>query len=297
MDVSREVQQFLTQARARLSPADVGIPELGDDRRVPGLRREEVALLAGVSITYYTRIERGRLKGVSGHVLKAIVRALRMSDPEAQHLFNLARADSGGDRAVERNSQTALGVRVQRLITSMSDVPALALGRLGDPIGGNPLGRALFPHLFPEGEPVVNHARYVFLDDRSRVFYVDWERSARRVVSVLRLLAGQDPSDRAVMALIGELKMRSDDFRTAWACHGVDTHTTGQKSIRHPVVGEVTLEFETLSVGSAPDVRIGTYLAEPETPSADALDLLRSWVATRTPKGAVEPGRVIGRDA
>ncbi|MFI7171296.1 helix-turn-helix domain-containing protein [Rhodococcoides fascians] len=279
MDVSLEVQRFLTRARSRLSPAEVGISELGGDRRVPGLRREEVAALAGVSITYYIRIERGRLKGVSESVLRAIARALRMSDAESQHLLNLARADSSGGRPSRRMSTTRMDNGIERLLTTMADVPAIALGRLGDPLGANALGRSLFPHLFPDGRPPINHAHYVFLDQRARTFYVDWERSARRVVSVLRLLAGQDPRDHALTSLVNDLSARSADFRKEWAGHAVDTHAAGSKSIRHPTVGEMTLEFETLSVGSAPDVRIGTYLAVEGTPSADALNVLRSGMA------------------
>ena len=162
----------------------------------------------------------------------------------------------------------------------MPDVPTVVLGRLGDVLGANALGRALFPHLFPEdGEPL-NHTRYLFLDDRSRAFYADWEGSARGGVSARRLLAGHDPADRALTALGGELATRSPEFRTWWAGHTVRIHTAGTKAIRHPVVGELSVAYETLTLASAPDVRIVTYLTDPGTPSADALDLLRSWVAT-----------------
>jgi hypothetical protein len=171
-----------------------------------------------------------------------------------------------------------------QLIDAMPDVPAVALGRLGDVVGGNALGRGLFPHLFPENGKPLNHTRYLFLDNRSRELYVDWEGSARHVVSVLRLIAGRDPSDAALMALVGELATHSPEFRTWWAGHTVNVHTAGTKAIRHPVVGELTLGFETLTLASAPDVRIVTYLADPGSSSADALDLLRSWVVTtRTP--------------
>ncbi|WP_230594347.1 helix-turn-helix domain-containing protein [Rhodococcoides fascians] len=277
--------------RSRLSPSEVGIPDRGEDRRVAGLRREEVALLAGVSLTYYTRIERGRLKGVSSNVLHAIIRALRLSDHEAQYLFDLARAQSEGSRSVGSGFEVELPRSVERLISAMSDVPTLALNRLGDPIGGNAMGRALFPHLFPADRQPINHARYVFLDQRSRAFYTDWERSARRVVSFLRLLSGQDPFDRSMNALIRELCSESTDFSSRWAGHGVDTHTSGHKSIRHPIVGELDLEFETMTVGSAPDVRVGTYLTRPGTTSSGRLDRLRECVGSTNTE---RPTRLVG---
>jgi transcriptional regulator with XRE-family HTH domain len=282
MDLRGDVQQFLTGMRARLTPEEAGVTMFGGERRVPGLRREEVAQLAGVSTAYYTRLERGNLRGVSESVLRSLARILRMNEAETQHLFDLARASSDGARTSRVKPQSRLPHRAAQLIDAMPDVPTVALGRLGDLVGANALGRALFPHLFPEdGEPL-NHTRYLFLDDRSREFYVDWERSAREVVSAMRLIAGRDPSDRALMTLVGELATHSPEFRAWWAGHTVKTHTSGTKAMRHPVVGELTVAYETLTLGSTPDVRIVAYLADPGTPSADALDLLRSWAATRS---------------
>jgi transcriptional regulator with XRE-family HTH domain len=280
MDLGRDVQQFLTGMRARLTPEQAGVTIFGGERRVPGLRREEVAQLAGVSTAYYTRMERGNLRGVSDSVLRSLARTLHMNDAETQHLFNLARATSAGARSPRVKPQSRLPQRAAQLIDAMADVPTVALGRLGDVVGANDLGRALFPDLFPENGEPLNHMRYLFLDDRSREFYVDWEHSARHVVSVMRLLAGRDPSDRALMALVGELATHSPEFRTWWAGHTVKIHTAGTKAIRHPIVGELNLAFETLTLGSTPDVQIATYLADPGTPSADALNLLRSWSAT-----------------
>jgi len=288
MDLRRDVQQFLTGMRARLTPEEAGVPMFGGERRVPGLRREEVAQLAGVSTAYYTRLERGNLRGVSESVLHSLARILRMTDAETEHLFDLARAASNGTRTRQNKPQSRLPHRAAQLIDAMPDVPAVALGRLGDVIGANALGRALFPHLFSDGAEPLNHTRYLFLDDRSREFYVHWERDARGVVSALRLVAGHDPADRALMALVGELATHSPEFRTWWAGHTVKTHTAGTKAIRHPVVGELTVAFETLTLASAPDVRIITYLTNAGSPSADALDLLRSWVATTSK--VVQPG-------
>ncbi|MFE2432025.1 helix-turn-helix domain-containing protein [Streptomyces sp. NPDC059373] len=280
MDLGRDVQQFLTGMRARLTPEEAGVTVFGGERRVPGLRREEVAQLAGVSTAYYTRMERGNLRGVSESVLRSLARSLRMDDAETKHLFDLARAASDGARTPRAKPRARLPQRAAQLIDAMSDVPTVALGRLGDVVGANPLGRALFPHLFPENGQPLNHTRYLFLDDRAREFYADWEHDARHVVSALRLIAGRDPSDPALMALVGELATHSPEFRTWWAGHTVTIHTAGTKTIRHPVVGELTVAFESLTLDSTPDVRIVTYLTDTGTPSADALDLLRSWLAT-----------------
>ncbi|WP_326761636.1 helix-turn-helix transcriptional regulator [Streptomyces phaeochromogenes] len=284
MDFGRDVQRFLTEMRARLTPEEAGVTVFGGERRVPGLRREEVAQLAGVSTAYYTRMERGNLRGVSESVLRSLARTLRMDDAEAQHLFDLARAASEGARTRRAKPRPArLPQRAAQLIDTMSDVPTVALGGLGDVLAGNALGRALFPHLFPDNGQPLNHTRYLFLDERARDFYVDWERDAHHVVSALRLIAGRDRSDPALMALVGELATHSHEFRTWWAGHTVNVHSAGTKAIRHPVVGELTVAYETLTLGSAPDVRIVTYLADPGSTSADALAMLRSWTATTRP--------------
>lgn len=296
MDLGHDVQQFLTGMRARLTPEEAGVPMFGGERRVPGLRREEVAQLAGVSTAYYTRMERGNLRGVSESVLRSLARALHLNDAETEHLFNLTRAASDGARTPRVKPGSRLPRRAAQLLDAMSDVPAVALGRLGDVVGANALGRALFPHLFPENGAPLHHTRYLFLDDRSREFYVDWERDARHVVSALRLLAGRDPADRALTALVGELATHSPEFRTWWAGHTVKVHTAGRKAIRHPVVGELTVAFETLTLDSSPDIRIVTYLAEPGTASADALDLLRSWLATTSATPATRAPSATGEE-
>lgn len=279
MDNRREVQEFLTALRSRLTPERAGLTLYGRERRVPGLRREEVAQLAGVSTAYYTRMERGDLAGVSESVLFGLVGALQLDEAETIHLLNLARTATGSRRAPRTAPQGHVSAQVAQLIDAMQDVPAIALTRLGDPVGSNALGRALFPDLFSAGAAPLNHARYVFLDPRSRTFYPDWESSARRAVSSLRLLAGQDPSDHALMALIGDLETHSDDFRTFWGGHTVRIHASGTKRINHPVAGELTLSYETLNLPSTPGVAIGTYLTEPGSSSADALAMLRSWIA------------------
>lgn len=289
MDNSREVQEFLTALRARLTPERAGLTLYGGERRVPGLRREEVAQLAGVSTAYYTRMERGDLGGVSESVLFGLVRALQLDEAETTHLLNLARAATGPHRPTRTAARAHLPAKVAQLIDAMQDVPAIALSRLGDHAGSNALGRALFPDLFPSDAAPLNHTRYLFLDPRSKTFYPDWETSARGTVSSLRLLAGQDPSDRALMAMVGELSTHSDDFRTWWAGHTVRIHASGAKRINHPVVGALTISYETLTLPSTPGVRIATYLTEPGSSSADALDLLRSWIANSESSGRSVP--------
>ncbi|MEJ1156117.1 helix-turn-helix transcriptional regulator [Microbacterium marmarense] len=283
MDTRHEVQEFLTALRGRITPEKAGLTVFGGERRVPGLRREEVAQLAGVSTAYYTRMERGDLGGVSESVLYALVNALQLTDAESQHLFDLARAATGTRRPTRTKPDTRLSPQITQLMETMRDVPAVALSKLGDPLGSNTLGRALFPHLFPADAAPLNTARYLFLDPRSRDFYPEWDTVARESVSAMRLLAGHDPSDRQLAALVGELATRSTEFRTWWGSHTVRTHTTGTKRITHPVVGDMALSYQTLTTQSAPNVRLATYLAEIGSPSADALDLLRSWTADPVP--------------
>jgi transcriptional regulator with XRE-family HTH domain len=283
MDTRHEVQEFLTALRARITPDMAGLTVFGGERRVPGLRREEVAQLAGVSTAYYTRMERGDLSGVSESVLSALGRALQLNPAESTHLSDLARAASGPRRAQRMKPEPRVPPRMGQLLDTMGDVPALALTRLGNPVASNALGRGLFPHLFPEdGAAPVNHCRYLFLDDRSQVFYPDWETSARESVSSLRLLSGQDPSDRALASLVGELATRSEEFRTWWGGHTVRTHASGTKRINHPVVGELTVGYDVLALQSEPGLIITTYLPEPGSTSADALAMLRSWIADHT---------------
>ncbi|PZT89958.1 MAG: transcriptional regulator [Gordonia sp. (in: high G+C Gram-positive bacteria)] len=273
------MQQFLTALRGRITPEQAGLTVFGGERRVPGLRREEVAQLAGVSTAYYTRMERGDLSGVSDSVLFALVRALQLDEAETTHLFDLARSASGPRRTPRSKPQPRVPAPVAQLIDTMRDVPTLAMTELGDPIASNELGRALFPDLFPADAPPLNHTRYLFLDERSRTFYPDWETSARGVVSSLRLLAGQDPTNRNLTALIGELATRSGEFRTWWGGHTVRIHAAGTKRINHPIVGEMTIAYQRLALTTTPDLSLTTYLPEPATPSMDALNLLRSWTA------------------
>ncbi|MEU0230123.1 MULTISPECIES: helix-turn-helix transcriptional regulator [unclassified Streptomyces] len=278
MDPSAELSEFLRSRRARLKPQDVGLPEFGRHRRVPGLRREELAQLAGVSVAYYTRLEQGNGRNVSMEVLDSIARALRLSDSERAHLTHLARptVKKRQRAAISRPQQVRPGLSY--LLDSMDGVPAVVVGRRLDLLAWNRMARALLGD-FAAWEPHErNMARMVFLDPNARSLYLDWECKATEVVSVLRLYAGCYPDDPLLLALVGELSVRSEEFRSLWAAHTVADKGHGTKRMRHPLVGEMTLSYETLKVsGDDPDLVLVTYHAEPGTPSAEALRLLAQW--------------------
>ena len=281
MDTKKEIREFLTSRRARITPGQVGLPVYGDNRRVPGLRREEVALLAGVSVDYYTRLERGNLSGVSESVLEALVRALQLDEAERAHLFDLARAAQPTTPARRRpRSKQRVRPSVQRILDAMTGAPALVQNGRLDILAANQLGRALYSEMYRDPARPVNHARFVFLSPRAQDFYGDWERAAGDTVALLRSEAGRDPYDRDLSDLVGELSTRSDEFRTRWAAHNVRFHQTGAKQFHHPVVGDLTLTFEMLELAADPGLNLLTYSAEPGSKSAEALNLLGSWAAT-----------------
>lgn len=279
MDIRHEVQQFLTAARGRITPQQAGIIASTGMRRVPGLRREEVAELADVSIAYYTRIERGDLRGVSDSVLAALSRALQLDEAERSHLRDLARGGSAAPAAV----RAVVPERVHQLLTAMQEVPVIATDRLRRPVASNALGRALFPHLFPAEGPSPSTLEYTLLDPRARHFYPDWEDVARGAVSNLRFTAGQHPGDEDLTSLIDRLATQSDHFRCWWTAQTVRRHTQGVKRIHHPKIGPLTVTYEVLTVPSAPGISLAAYLTAPGTPDADALELLRQGIPTGTP--------------
>jgi transcriptional regulator with XRE-family HTH domain len=289
MDNRSEIRDFLTSRRARITPEQAGLPAYGSTRRVTGLRREEVALLAGVSVDYYTRLERGNAHGASDTVLDALARALQLDEAERAHLFDLARATNAinAARASRRPAGPQVRPAVQRILNSMAATPAyLRNGRM-DILAANQLGRALYGPVFDSSAQPANHARFIFLDPGSTEFFADWDRAAGDTVALLRAEAGRNPHDRALSNLIGELSTRSESFRQLWAAHNVRFHRTGLKRFHHPVVGDLALAFEALDL-TADGLRITAYTAEPGTASADALNLLASWAATTD---QVQPSR------
>jgi transcriptional regulator with XRE-family HTH domain len=281
MDSRDEFRDFLTSRRARITPDQAGLPAYGGtNRRVPGLRREEVALLAGVSVEYYTRLERGNARGVSESVLDNLARALQLDDAERAHLFDLARAASAGASRPRRSTKQQIRPVVQRILDGMDGIPAHVRNGRFETLAINRMGRALFAPVFEGRELPVSHARFAFLDPRAEEFYGDWERVANDMVAALRSEAGRNPYDKALTDLVGELSTRSEFFRTRWAAHNVRFHNTGVKLYHHPVVGELRLSYESLELTDGTGLVMSLYSAEPGTPSQDAMTLLASWAAT-----------------
>ena len=280
MDNRKEAREFLVSRRARITPEDAGLPNFGGIRRVPGLRREEVALLAGVSMEYYTKLERGGLAGVSETVLDALSRALQLDAAERQHLANLARAAGPARRTARRQPATAVQPSVQTVLDSMNGIPAFVRNGRLDILAINDLGRALYFEAFLSPVRPVNLARFQFLDPRSRNLYPDWDKAADTGAALLHTEAGRDPYNKDLTDLIGELSTRSEDFRVRWAAHDVRLHHTGVKAFHHPAVGCLDLGFEAMDLNADEGLTLTTYTAEPGSPSADGLRLLASWAAS-----------------
>jgi transcriptional regulator with XRE-family HTH domain len=281
MDNGNEIRDFLVSRRARITPEQAGLPAYGGNRRVAGLRREEVALLAGVSIDYYVRLERGRAPGASESVLEGIARALHLDEAERAHLFDLARgAAPATARAPRRPAAQQVRPSVRRILDSMTMAPAYVRNGRLDILAANRLAAALFAPILTSPAQPANNARFLFLDPAAPAFYPDWERQAQDVVAMLRTEAGHSPHDKALSNLIGELSTRSEDFRTWWAAHNVRFHRTGIKRFHHPAVGDLTLTYEALDLAADSGLRISAYTAEPGTPADDALKLLATWAAT-----------------
>jgi len=284
MDNRAEVREFLTSRRAKITPEQAGIPVAGQ-RRVPGLRRGEVASLAGVSIEYYSKLERGALGGVSASVLDALARALQLDDAERAHLFHLAHAADGTSAGMRprRRPGTRWTPRptLQWVLDGITAPTIIRNGRM-DLLATNFLGRAMHSSLY-EREPagVPNFARYTFFDTDSQRFYTDWDTAADTCVAILRTEAGRDPHDKALHDLVGELSTRSEDFRRRWSSHNVRLHGAGVKSFHHTVVGNLELAYEGVDMIADPGLTMTVYVAEPASSTAHALDLLASWASTR----------------
>jgi transcriptional regulator with XRE-family HTH domain len=282
VDNRAEVREFLTTRRARLTPDQVGLPTVGT-RRVPGLRRSEVAAVAGLSVEYYARLERGQIAGASAGVLDALARALQLDETERAHLFDLARAADGiptSGRARRRApSKSASRHSLHWTLEAIKDGVAFVRDPHQNLLATNTLGRAFYTPVIGEGGRQPNLARFQFLDPASRDFYPDWDLFAEMCVGVMRAEAGRDPHDRGLQDLIGELSTRSDTFRRLWADHNVRTHGTGTKRFNHPIVGELTLAYEELAITAEPGLVLLIYTAEPGSPSAERLQLLASWAA------------------
>ncbi|MBT2407678.1 MULTISPECIES: helix-turn-helix domain-containing protein [unclassified Streptomyces] len=284
MDTPTALGDFLRNRRDRLTPQDVGLPTHGTTRRrVPGLRREELALLAGVSITYYTHLEQGHSVNASDAVLDSLARALRLTPDEHAHLRDLARPPRAARRAAAPRPEYARAA-TRQLLAAMPEVPAVVLDRRNDVLAWNPLGHALLAgHLDatsperPADRP--NLTRMLFLDPHTRELHADWKQDARTALAALRLVAGRHPDDRALAELIGSLMVQSPEFAALWSKHPVRDCTVGVKHLRHPVVGELALDFESMPLSDGLGHRVLFYSAAPESASAAGLTLLGTTLA------------------
>lgn len=278
--------------RARITPEQVGLPA-GRGRRVPGLRRSEVATIAGLSVEYYARLERGQIAGASTGVLDALARALQLDDTERAHLLDLARAADGiptsGRPRRRAAGKAASRPSLQWALESIRDGVAFVRDPHQNLLATNVLARAFYSPVIGEGGRLPNLARFQFLDPASRDFYPDWDLFAEMCVGIMRAEAGRDPHDRGLQDLVGELSTRSEVFRRLWSAHNVRTHGTGTKRFNHPVVGELTLAYEELAITAEPGLVLLVYTAEPGSPSAERLQLLASWAASTPPSPPAPP--------
>ena len=288
MSNAAEIREFLTSRRGRITPQQAGLSLYGRKRRVAGLRREEVALLADISVEYYTRLERGNARGVSDEVLDAVSRALQLDEAEHAHLLDLVRIANvqRGPRRSRGSQQVRPSIR--RIVEAMSSIPAFVNNGRHDILYANPLAQALYSEHFRDPVAPPNTARFLFLDPRARTFYPEWDSVAHDVVAALHGEAGRSPYDRALSDLIGLLSTRSEEFRVLWASHDVRFHRSGTKRFHHPLVGDLALAYETLPLPADPGLALVTYSAEPGSPSEAALRELADWGATRTRLAAVD---------
>lgn len=270
----------MSTRRARISPEEAGLPVYGGNRRVAGLRREEVAMLTGVSVDYYVRLERGNLAGASESVLDALARTLKLDEAEKEYLFNLARAAGPGRKPRARPS-TTIRPAVQQILDAVSDAPAWVRNGRHDILAANRMGRALYSPVFDDPRRPVNTTRFTYLNPAAREFWRDYDKIANDAATMLRMEAGQNPHDPELIKLVGELSTQSELFRERWASRDVMHHRSGVKRLHHPVVGDLDLNFESLELPSEPGLVMNVYTAPAGSPTADALKVLASWAATQ----------------
>ncbi|MEV7629506.1 helix-turn-helix transcriptional regulator [Actinoplanes sp. NPDC089786] len=290
MDNRAVVREFLITRRAKISPEQAGLPSSGQ-RRVPGLRRSEVAALAGMSVEYYAKLERGTLAGVSPGVLDAIARTLRLDDAERAHLMRLAHEADGSNavlRPTRRPRQWQIRPSLQWSLDAITTAPAIIVNNRQDLLAANHLGRAMYSDVYADPTRPPNFGRFTFLDSAARRFFPNYEVAADMTVANLRTAAGKDPHDKGLHDLVGELSTRSDDFRRRWGAHNVRTHGTGVKTFHHHAVGDLELAYESMDLRADPDLTMTLYAAEPASRTEDALRLLASWAATHQTGPAAE---------
>ncbi|TFD49629.1 XRE family transcriptional regulator [Cryobacterium frigoriphilum] len=275
-----EIREFLSSRRARVTPEQAGLPAYGGNRRVAGLRREEVAMLSGVSVDYYVRLERGNLAGASESVLDALARTLRLTEAEREYLFNLARA-AGPARPRRQRPSISVRPAVQQILDAVSDAPAWVRNGRHDILAANSLGRALYSPVFDDPRRPVNTTRFTYLNPAAREFWRDYDQIANDSAAMLRLEAGRSPHDPELIKLVGELSTQSELFRQRWASRDVMHHRSGLKRMHHPIVGDLDLNYESLELPSEPGLVMNVYTAPVGSATADALKVLASWAATQ----------------
>jgi len=290
-DVRADIREFLSSRRARITPEQAGLPAYGGNRRVPGLRREEVAMLAGVSVDYYVRLERGDLAGASESVLDSLARTLQLDEAEREYLFDLARA-AGPGRSRAPRPKTTVRPAVQQVLDAIGDAPAWVRNGRHDIIAANRLARALYSPVFDDPRRPVNTTRFAYLNPAAREFWRDYDQITHDAAAMLRLEAGRNPHDPDLIRLVGELSTQSELFRERWASRDVKFHRSGLKRLHHPVVGDLDLNYESMDLPSEPGLVLNVYTAPAGSPSADALKVLASWAATNAEAlTADEPSR------
>jgi len=279
-DIRAEAKEFLSSRRARITPEQAGLPAYGGNRRVTGLRREEVAMLAGVSVDYYVRLERGNLAGASESVLDAVARTLQLDEAEREYLFDLARA-AGPARRGERRAPSTVRPAVLQVLEAITGAPAWVRNGRHDILAANLLARALYSPVFDDPRRPVNTTRFAYLNPAAREFWRDWDAITHDSAAMLRLEAGRTPHDPDLIRLIGELSTQSELFRERWASRDVKFHRSGVKRLHHPVVGDLELTYESMDLPSEPGLVLNVYTAPADSPSSDALKLLASWAVTQ----------------
>ncbi|GAA1059289.1 helix-turn-helix transcriptional regulator [Agromyces bracchium] len=278
-DIRAEIREFLSTRRARITPEQAGLPAYGGNRRVKGLRREEVAMLAGVSVDYYVRLERGNLAGASDSVLDALANTLQLDEAERQYLYDLARAAGPAPR---RAAKPKVGVRpaVQQVLDAFTEAPAWVRNGRHDILAANLLGRALYAPVFDDPHRPVNTTRFAYLNPAAREFWRDHDLVMHDAAAMLRMEVGKNPHDPELVKLVGELSTQSEQFRERWASRDVKFHRSGRKRLHHPVIGDLDLDYESMDLPSEPGLVLNVYTAPAGSPSADGLKLLASWAAT-----------------
>jgi transcriptional regulator with XRE-family HTH domain len=281
-DLRDQIRDFLSTRRARITPEQAGLPAYGGNRRVKGLRREEVAMLAGVSVDYYVRMERGNLGGASEGVLEALAKALQLDEAEHTHLLALARESGSSSTRRRKSAATTVRPAIQQMLDAMTDAPAWVRNGRHDILAMNQLARALYSPVLADPQRPANTTRFVYLHpEAAEQFFVDYDRIANDAAAMLRLEAGKNPHDKALIELVGELSTRSELFRKRWASNDVQFHRSGHKRLRHPIVGPLDMDFESMEISSAPGLQLNVYTAPAGSPTADALKLLASWAASQ----------------